>query len=364
MARVCLWEAPDYDHVRPAVEAALETFRPDVAGKTVLVKPNLLGAVPPDRPVCTHPSVVRAICEALEARGAGKVLVGDNPGMRAYGSNEETARTAGLLEAAGDRYVNLGASPVRTPVQSEFADTLAVSREVLEADLLVSLPKMKTHVATGITGAVKNTYGYLVGAEKTRLHQAARGPEAFARAVLDVFAIRPPTLSILDAVVGMEGQGPSGGKPRQVGRIVASRNAVALDALMCRMMGLDPERVPMLRVAAERGLGPIAESEIDVEGPMSELDAFEVPGISMGLGGFAARVASHLFVTRPRVRYDKCVRCGSCEAACPVDAIEMTARGPEIDPRACIACFCCHEMCRYEAMDLTRRMRWLRGVRR
>jgi len=363
VARVTIYEA-QYAGVADAVERAFDAFPLQVAGKTVLVKPNILGAVEAERHVCTHPSVVRAAVEALERRGAGRILVGDNSGMRAYGSNEHAARVAGILDAAGERYVNLGASPVATAVKSAFAETLAFSREVLEADLVINLPKMKTHVATGITGAVKNTFGHLVGGEKTRLHREARGPENFARAVVDVFAVRPPDLSILDAVIAMEGQGPSGGRPREVGRILASDSAVALDAVMAAMMGLEPAGVPTLRIAAARGLGPINLEEIQIEGPFEVIPRFKVPAIGMGLGTAVSRLGAMILVTQPKVRMKKCVKCGSCAEACPVEAIAMTDSGPVIDYRRCIACFCCHEMCRYEAMTLSRRMRLFQARRR
>jgi uncharacterized protein (DUF362 family)/Pyruvate/2-oxoacid:ferredoxin oxidoreductase delta subunit len=360
VARVTIYET-DYAGVADAVEHAFDAFPLRIAGKTVLVKPNILGAVEPDRHVCTHPSVVRATIDAIQRRGAGRVLVGDNSGMRAYGSNEHAAHVAGILEAAGERFVNLGASPVAAAVESDFAETLAFSREVLEADLVVNLPKMKTHVATRITGAVKNTFGHLVGGEKTGLHRKARGPENFARAVVDVFSVRPPDISILDAVVAMEGQGPSGGRPRKVGRILASDNAVALDAVMAAMMGLAPAGVPMLRIAAARGLGPIDLEEIQIEGPFEVVPRFKVPAMGMGVGAALSRLAAMILVTQPKVRTSKCVKCGSCAEACPVEAIAMTDSGPVIDYRRCIACFCCHEMCRYEAMTLSRRMRFLQA---
>ena len=357
--RVSIYEA-DYDRLETAVEHALDAYAPPLEGRSVLVKPNILGAMAPDTHVNTHPALVRAVVAALARRRAGRIMVGDNSGMRAYGSNEHAARIAGILDAAGGRYVNLGASPVPVKMGSPFAAELSFSREVLEADVLVSLPKMKTHVATGITGAVKNTFGYLVGGEKTRLHREAVGAEHFARAVVDVFQVRKPDLTIMDAVWAMEGQGPSGGRPREVGRILASDNAVALDTVMAAMIGLAPRRVPTLRIAEERGLGPADLAAIEIDGPFQVVPKFKVPGISMGLGALAARIAAHVLVTRPVVKHRKCVECGSCVKACPVQAIAMTEAGPVIDPVKCILCFCCHEMCRYEAMDLARRMKFLR----
>ena len=356
MPRVSIYPT-DYDRIAEAVERAFETYAPPLAGRWVVLKPNILGAVGPDRPVNTHPSLVRAAIAAAERRGARRVTVGDNSGMRAYGSNEHAARVAGILEAAGDRFTNFGASPVNVPVESAFTKSLAFSKEVLEADVLIGLPKMKTHVATGITGAVKNTYGHLVGGEKSRLHREAIGADRFAQAILDVYQVRPPDFAILDAVLAMEGQGPSGGKPRQVGRVLASDNAVALDTVMAAMMGLDPRRVPMLRFAEARGLGPAALEAVEIEGPFEVVPRFKVPGISMGLGAWASRLAAKILVTQPTVRRAKCVKCASCAKACPVDAITMTDDGPVIDRATCISCFCCHEMCRYEAMDLSPRMR-------
>ena len=362
MARVAIYEA-DYESVEEAVERAFDDFAMDLKQKTVLVKPNIIGAVKAERAVCTHPAVVRATIRALDRRGAGRVIVGDNSGMRAYGSNEQAARVAGILEASDGRYVNLGASPVATPVESKFADRLAFSKVVLDADLVVSLPKMKTHVATGITGAVKNTFGHLVGGEKTGLHRAAVGAENFAQAVLDVFRVRKPDLSILDGVVAMEGQGPSGGQLRQVRRIVASNDAVALDTVMASMMGVEPKRIPMLRLAGEQGLGPVTLKEIQVDGPFEVVEDFKIPAISPGLGTWLARLGGNLVVAQPRVRRNKCVKCGSCAMACPVEAITMTDDGPRIAYKKCISCFCCHEMCRYEAMDLSRRMRLLQWLK-
>jgi uncharacterized protein (DUF362 family)/Pyruvate/2-oxoacid:ferredoxin oxidoreductase delta subunit len=354
--------ATDYDGAAEAVERAVAEHAPPLEGRTVLLKPNILGAMPPEKHVNTHPAIVQAAIEAVERRRPARVMVGDNSGMRAYGSNEKTAAVAGIRQVAGDRYVNLGASPVKTAVDSAFAERLAVSREVLECDVLVSLPKMKTHVATGITGAVKNTYGHLVGGEKTRLHREAQGPLAFARAVVDVYQIRPPDLVVMDAVTAMEGQGPSGGRPRQVGRILASTDAVALDTVMAAMMGLEPRTVPMLKEAEDRDLGSADLEEIEIDGPLEVVPDFKTPGVGQGFGTWISRIATYVFVTRPEVRYGECVKCGSCVQACPVEAIAMTEAGPVIDYGKCIRCFCCHEMCRYGAMDLSRRMRLLQGA--
>ena len=192
-----------------------------------------------------------------------------------------------------------------------------------------SLPKMKTHVATGITGAVKNTFGHLVGGEKTRLHRAAVGPENFARAVVDVFQVRPPDLVIMDAVVAMEGQGPSGGRPRPVGRLLASDRRGRPRHRHGRHDGPGPPpgaHAPDRRRARPGSGGPCGHPGRRPAGGGAA--GFRVPPIGMRFGALLARLGSAVLVARPEVRHARCTRCGSCVQACPVEAITMTRPRP------------------------------------
>ncbi|MDK1030455.1 MAG: DUF362 domain-containing protein [Planctomycetia bacterium] len=359
---VWVYKSETYEDVPDVMERIFDECELDVSGKKVLLKPNMLGPMPPESNVCTHPAVIRSAVEAIERRGAAEIIVGDNPGMRAYGSNVRAAEISGIYGAAKGRFVNIAENPVNVPTQSRFASSLLVSREVLDADVFISLPKMKTHVATRITGGLKNSYGILVGGQKTSLHRLARGPVNFAEAVLDAFQIRPPDLVILDAVHGMEGQGPSGGQSRHIGRLIASSNAAALDVVMTRMMNLEPAEIPLLRLANERGIGPIDISEIDVRGPFEVISDFKAPKIGMGMGTVASRLITYLIVTQPRADRKVCVRCGACEEICPVDAVTMKPF-PVIDKSTCISCFCCHELCKYKAMQITRRMRFFQKAK-
>jgi uncharacterized protein (DUF362 family)/Pyruvate/2-oxoacid:ferredoxin oxidoreductase delta subunit len=378
MSRVLLYSCEQYDEAAACVRAALEALCPDVSGKRVLIKPNMLGPCVPEMCVTTHPVIVRAAVDWCRDCGAGEVIVGDNPGMTGYGSSDQTARISGILEAADGCYRNL-AQDVRTvEIASGRGSALPISGAVLDADVVINLAKMKTHVATGLTGAVKNTFGYVVGAAKTRLHASHASPADFARSVAEVFALRPPDVSITDAVMAMEGQGPSGGRPRHVGLIMASCDAPALDAVMARLMGLDAADVLYLSQAARMGLGTISAEEIQVErialhdsgaaapGGVEAIAGYRPPTIGRGLGTTLARWLSWLFITQPRADRRKCVRCGTCARQCPVEVIEMNPF-PVIDAAGCISCFCCHEFCKFQAMNLSPRVRlfrFLRGGRR
>ena len=363
MSRVTVYPCSRYEDAATHVIAALEALCPCPTGKRVLIKPNILGPCPPEMCVTTHPTLVRAAVDYCRAHGAAEIIVGDNPGMTGYGSSDQTARISGIMDAADGCYRNLAHEPQTVPDPTGKGAPLPISRDVLEADIVINLPKMKTHVATGMTGAVKNTFGYIVGAAKTRLHAENPSPHDFARAVAAVFALRVPHVSIADAVMAMEGQGPSGGKPRHVGLIIASTDALALDAVICHLMGIDPQRVLYLRAAADMGLGQLDLRQIEVVGDAADPIAdFRPPAIGRGLGTFIARWLSWLFVTQPRANRAKCVRCGTCAKQCPVDAIAMTPC-PAIDAAKCISCYCCHEFCKFHAMDLAPRSRLLKRLR-
>jgi len=362
MSRVTIYHCPSYDSVGPLVERVFERFSPPLEGRRVLLKPNLLGPCPPREHVTTHPSLVSAAIDSCRRRGAAEIVVGDNPGMTSYGSTDHVARVTGIFAAAGECYHNIAENPRMIEGLTPGAERLPISAAVLEADVVVGLAKAKTHVATGITGAVKNTFGYVVGAAKTQLHAACVGKEAFARAILDVYALRPPDFSIVDAVYAMEGQGPSGGRPRFVGRLLASPDNVALDAVMADMMGFGPGAVPYLTAAAKRGLGETDLERIEIDGPADRIKGFHRPTFGLSVGTWAARWMSHLFVTQPRAAPDLCVKCGACCRQCPVEAIHMDPY-PVINAELCISCFCCHEFCNYKAMRLAPRVRLMKSLR-
>lgn len=358
MSKVLILDCNDYEAVEDRVNRVFEEFPRQWSGKKVLVKPNMLSGRSPSQAVTTHPSIVKAVTRWLLDAGA-EVIVGDNPSATGRGENERCARESGIADAALGCYKNISNDGVAIEVNSRFTSQLVISREVLNADILVSLPKFKTHTLTQITGAIKNMYGILVGGEKARMHAVTGGYKGFVEALVDIYQIRPPDLTIMDAVVGMEGNGPSSGSPRRIGKIMASDNGVALNAVMVTMMGKRPEKIRLLKVAQERGIGEIDVSKLDIVGELEVLERFRMPStfLSHVAGGFGNKLYSPFLRRKPVVLASKCESCGVCVKSCPMEAMSMEGKIPVIDRKVCIQCYCCQELCPSNAIELRRRAR-------
>ncbi|MGQ9474572.1 MAG: DUF362 domain-containing protein [Actinomycetota bacterium] len=339
----------------PLVSTMLDRTSISWSGKKVLVKPNLLGPFPPDSGVITHPLLVKVIREELLRRGC-RVLVGDNPGVRGYGMVGRMARVTGVDRAAGEDFVNLSLRPRTVELRSRYVDRVSVCSEVFEVDHWISVPKFKTHVSTVITGAIKNSYGLLVGGEKARLHSVAPRPERFGELLVDIYALRPPDLVIMDAVTVMEGNGPSGGPTREVGLLLSSDDGGAMDLAMCFLMGVDPRKVPSQRNAMERGMAPARLEDVEVEGDLMPIPGFRLPSTLARLdpGGLLQRTVFRR-LSRPRLGVDrsKCTACASCLKGCPAGAIALD-KYPRFDLQRCIGCYCCYELCPRGAIKVGR----------
>jgi len=351
----------DYSRMEEAVEKVLETFPLSWSGKRVLIKPNMLGPHPPEKGITTHPSLVRALVKSLKRRQA-VCMVGDNPGLQGYAANAHCAQACGIEEAADGCFVNLAKDTVQVDLPSRFLRKLVISKPVLEADFIINVPKFKTHVQTRVTGAIKNMFGILPGAEKARVHCAVPRPGDFSEMLVDIYQIRPPALIIMDAVVGMEGNGPSGKDLRAIGKILASPNGVAIDGLMAAMMGLRPEEVDHLKVAHQRDLGPLDPTEMNIQGDWAPLKKFKMPltYASRGIFGTLINKVFYRPQVKPRLKVDpeRCTQCRVCIQHCPAGALSMEGI-PRLDEKKCISCYCCYELCSQQAVELTGLMRWI-----
>lgn len=346
--------------LRDKIESIMDALAPkSFAGQKVLIKPNMVGPSAPELGHTTHPDIVRAVVQACLDRGA-EVMVGDNPGGISHNSRN-VAETTGILEAAGKCYVPISERVVEKRGAVSGLPVI-ISRVILEADYLINLPKFKTHLLMMLSGAIKNTFGYVSGACKARLHLEAPDQESFARAVCDIYALRPPDLNIMDALTGIEGNGPChGGHLREMGKILASTDALALDSVMARMMGVSPDNLFVQKEAAGRGFGNMAADAIEIVGSFAPIEDFKMPitfkpelmtdGDVYGLLDlYPEDMMKNRISVKPRQNPEKCILCGECAENCPAGALTTD---PEFQINdTCIACFCCVELRSQGALEV------------
>ena len=341
-------------------------------GYRVVLKPNLLMGKRPDEAVTTHPAFVRALVTLVQKAG-GTVTVAESPGgpyLKQY--LEMVYRACGLDAVARETGCALNTDLAEAEVENpgaKYLKKLHVIRPLADADLVINLPKLKTHGQMVLTGAVKNMFGAIAGTTKIEYHMRMPGYEQFADALIDIFLSVRPALNIMDAVVGMEGDGPSAGKPKKIGLVMASEDAFALDTAAARVVGLEPEQVPVLRQAAARGLAPASAADITFTGLRPEdirLDSFEAPmlgnlgGVTLTEGAVPGLLARFIR-PRPAFNHTLCTGCAECVRSCPARVITMKDKKPYADLAGCIRCFCCQELCPSKAVEIRRPPRPVRG---
>jgi len=345
--------------LRQTVEEVMRALAPRTfAGAKVLIKPNMVGPSAPELGHTTHPELLRAVVRACLDRSA-RVIVGDNPGGMNRNSRH-VATITGILDASEGCFTSISERVVeKTGLETGY--TLVISRAVLEVDYVVNLPVFKTHIGMIVTGALKNTYGYIAGACKARLHLQAREPDMFTRVICDVHQVRPPDLHIMDAITAIEGNGPChGGRLRQVGKLLASTDPLALDAVMARMMGVDPNQLPVQKQAKVRRLGNLKESEIDILGRLVPIPDFKMPVTFTPLPDqesiteirklYPSGMMSSRITVKPMYHEERCIKCGDCALNCPAQAITLEPEPCISDD--CIACYCCVELCPEGALEV------------
>jgi uncharacterized protein (DUF362 family)/Pyruvate/2-oxoacid:ferredoxin oxidoreductase delta subunit len=329
-------------------------------GDKVLLKPNLLSAKDPSRAVTTHPLVVEAAADLVRQAG-GIPSVGDSPGGAVRGIERvwDNTRMREMAQSSEIDLINFEAS---SSVEIDAGDyKLFVARPVLEADVIINLPKLKTHSLTLLTGAVKNMFGVVPGFRKAEMHKIFPGPAAFASMLVELYSRVKPALNIMDAVVAMEGNGPSSGSPRRAGLIAVSDDAVALDAVIGRTIGFEPEKIDTTRIASQRGLGSASSETIDITGDASdvEFDDFDLPS-NLGLRLIpapVARLVAPLVWLKLVIDEGKCTGCEMCYTSCPVKTIVPSNDKFRVVHDGCVQCMCCHELCPEGAVEI--KMSWL-----
>lgn len=334
-------------------------------GQKVLLKVNLLMKKRPEEAVTTHPSVVEAVVRLVQEAG-GIPIIGDSPGgpytvnalqsiYTRSGLREVAERTGAILNE------DMGQTTIQCP-EGKLAKSLTVINSVLDADVIIPLSKLKTHGMMTFTGAVKILFGVIPGLLKAEYHLKMFKIPDFADLLVDIATWVRPNLSIMDGIVGMEGDGPSAGKPRDIGALILSTDPFALDVVAADLIGLKPEKVPTLMAARARGLTSRL-NEIQLKGDARSLwriQDFLIPkAVSANFLDMVPlpRNVKTFVLNRVRPRpifeHEACVSCGDCVNNCPPKALMMhEGQGPIVDLEACIRCFCCQELCPHQAVKL------------
>jgi len=348
-------------------------------GETIILKPNLLQMASPERAVTTHPDIIASVGRLVSESGANPVIA-DSPGAGLANSRavlKMLYQICHMDRAATDGSAvlnwNLSTRVVSFP-EGRLIRRFELIEPAAEADGIINLCKMKTHSFMGMTGAVKNLFGVITGLTKPGYHAKLQDTGRFAGMLLDLMDLVSPRLSIMDAVIGMEGNGPHAGSPRHVGYLFAAINPLAIDVLVSECMGLPPEKNAVLSEARNRGLSPLRMEDLEIIGERPSpipIPDFRLPdtfftGAGFGmLPPFLAKTALSLIrngiTMRPYIHKDRCIACGQCSRACPVHVISINnGRFAQINHNACIRCYCCHEMCPENAISL--KQGWLSPI--
>ena len=364
---------PDYSQAEGAIRALVEQMggmgrfvRP---GERIVLKANLLRAAPPESAICTHPAVVEAVSKLVKEAG-GTPVICDSPGGALHKEAvlrslyEKTGMAAAAAAAGAELSMDSSTRTVSLP-EGKVLRQAEIITPVAEADGVIDLCKMKTHVLMSMTGAVKNLFGVIPGLSKVGYHATHPDHATFADVLLDLTGYVRPRLSLMDGILAMEGDGPgSSGTPRQAGLLLAAANPLALDTAAGAIMNLPRQDNPVL-AAERRGLTPCRMEDVElIGGTVEELRMadYKFPASTksnlMDFLGPLARPAERLckkaLSQTPRIDGAKCVGCGICAKSCPGQAIAMTAPGKKarISQKACIHCYCCHELCPQKAVEL------------
>jgi len=372
MKEVSIRECNDY--VYDDVKSSFNKMMDDLGGlekyikrgSKVLIKLNLLMKKRPEEATTTHPLILKVLSEELLKLGC-EVIVGDSPG----GPYTEKIlkgiyKTCGIDDVANEIDIKLNYDTSETKVENtegKILKYLNVIRPVVDADHVISLCKLKTHVMATYTGGVKNLFGVIPGMSKAEYHFKMPDLKDFTDALVDICEYVKPTLTIMDGIVGMEGEGPSAGNPRKVGLLIGSSNPYALDVVGCRIINLDPKTVPTIQRSLERKFLKNDFSDIIILGENLEdkiIKNYKIPknrNINFVKGKVPKIFEEYItlfFTPKPSIRYKDCVKCGECARVCPAKTIDMDDRGPSINLNSCIRCYCCHELCPKKAVDIKR----------
>ena len=319
----------------------------------ILIKPNILGPYPPERAVTTHPKFLEWVIKYLQKNFDGEIVVGESSGF----STRKSFKVSGIEDVCIKYGIDYISFEKDEHIKAEILNTeIPIPKTVIESDLIINLPKLKTHVLMKFTGAVKNLYGCVPGGLKPKLHGYFPKEEDFARLLVELYKFITKDreiITIMDGIWGMEGNGPSNGKPKHSKIVIGSTNPVAVDLFASYYIGYKMDDIltnRLLKVDFE-----VIDADKNEIKPLNEIKPinFKKPDtvfLNSILPPQIVKIIFNLMTPKPKINKSNCLKCKICENVCPVNAINNL----KIDRKKCINCYCCHEMCPYNAIDLKR----------
>jgi len=326
--------------VNRAIKKILELLNFDKKKyKNILIKPNVVGYYKENLDaIITHPIIIKSLLKIFK-----NAVVGES----SFTDTENNLRKTDYWRLKPVVLEEKKLVKIKDN-KAKILKNFYLPKIVKEADLIINVPKLKTHTLTKLTGAIKNLYGCIPGGIKQLYHKNAKGEEKFSNLLVDIYQNIKPKLNIIDAIIAMEGEGPSSGKPKKVGLLLDSRNAISLDIVVAKLMGFNPKNIFVIREAIKRGLGSY---NVEIIGDLKKIPnlRFEKPS------RFKRTIAKAILLdmTKEKIVVDenKCVKCGICAKHCPMKAIILDPY-PVINEKKCIRCFCCIEICPQHALSL------------
>lgn len=353
MADVLVRDA-SYGDLSRTVREIFDAFPLDLKNKKVFIKPNLVKAVEPEQATTTHPALLRAIAEEVERRG-GRPGIGEN-GIDV----RNLYRVTGIEQACAPWAVNISNAASLFEIGGY---QVPISRYILDADVFISVPKLKTHVIAGMTCCLKNNFGLIPGNSKSRMHALTGHAKRLTEFFADLYAWRVPDLHIVDGILAMEGNGPTNGTPKEVGKILAGKDGIAVDSVCARTIGFaNPRGIKLIDFALRKGVSKMDPDQIRVDGPFAVVPGYkhpdtytaDTPGKKSSFAGNlegVLKVWSDLGSIRPASNNSLCTKCGLCPPACPSGAMQLQPY-PQVDPEKCLSCFSCVEACPEKALSI------------
>ena len=365
--------ANNYDNITEQINYLLDQLLEGInlkEGMSVFIKTNALSPHPKERAITTHPYVVKAIIEYLKKYNL-RIIVGDNPATKEMTTVYKVNGTMEVINETGVELANNKDLKVISAREYKRYKDFNVSRQIVESDILINVPKLKTHGLAYFTGAQKNLFGTIYGLEKAQWHVKSSTPLEFGEAMSDLYSAIKETMKdkiivhLMDGIEGLEKEGPStGGVKKNANVLLSSQDAIALDRVAMEIVKLDYKKSFISIISNNRGLGEFNIENIKIEG--DSLDLFKdikfIPAQVEEVGVRSIKLLNkfkfikNMVLEHPKFDKNKCIKCGECKKICPPQAITIEkGKTPKVNKNKCIRCWCCGEVCPVNAISKSKR---------